>query len=77
MWSQRIHAAYPTVDGVLYESSMGAALAVALYERAADAVPATPEFNRALAEPGLATALARIAADLGYRLLWPLPPATP
>jgi hypothetical protein len=69
-WSRAIHAAYPTIDGLLYASSMHANRpAVALYERAQDAMPAAPVFNRALADPALLRRLSSAASQLGYRLV--------
>jgi hypothetical protein len=48
-WSQAMHAAYPSVEGLLYCSSMHANQpAVALFERAQDAIPPAPSFHRAL-----------------------------
>lgn len=69
-WSRTIHAAFERIDGLLYPSSMhGHAPAVALYERAADAVPSAPSFNRALADAVLDTVLRNTAAALRYRLV--------
>lgn len=66
-WSQVIYEAYPEVAGLYYSSSMHANRpAVALYERAADALDPTPVFHRELADPSLLDPLRRIAADLGY-----------
>jgi hypothetical protein len=68
-WSRAVYAAYPNVEGLLYCSAMHANRpAIALYERAASAVPATLAFNRALLDPGLTTILANAAADLRYFL---------
>ncbi len=69
-WSQRIHAAYSTVEGLYYASSMYAnAPAVALHERAASAIPAAPTFHRALNDPALVTALENVASQIGYGLI--------
>lgn len=66
-WSQRMYAAYPTIDGLLYCSSMNANRpALALYERALPAMPTAPAFNRALADPALALRIAAAASRLGY-----------
>ena len=68
-WSQRIHEAYPRVEGILYSSSMNAnAPAVALYERARTALPSAPTFHRPLADPGLLVVLQNAALRFGYRL---------
>ncbi len=66
-WSRAIHEAYPDVAGLLYASSMnGNEPAVALYERAAPALPVAPVFDRPLSHPGLLAPLERIAESLGY-----------
>jgi hypothetical protein len=70
LWSQRIYEAYPQVDGLYYCSSMHANRpAVALYERAMDALPARPLLHRPLKDPMLFTALRNAAHSLGYRLV--------
>lgn len=69
-WSRAIYDAYPAVDGLLYCSSMHANRpAVALYERAAGAVPSVPHFHRALADPALLPRLNAAATRLGYGLV--------
>jgi hypothetical protein len=68
-WSQSIYAAYPAVEGLLYCSSMHANQpAVALFERAQNALPSAPAFHRALADPGLLLRLNAAATLLGYQL---------
>ncbi len=68
-WSSAIHHAYPTIEGLLYPSSMAANQdAVAIYERAADAFSASPTFHRPLLDPALRHALARVAWEFGYGL---------
>ena len=68
-WSQAIHAAFPAVDGLLYGSSMnGNQPCVALYERAARAMPANPSYNRMLTDPTLLTTLKNACTDLHYAL---------
>jgi hypothetical protein len=69
-WSRAIYDAYPTIDGLWYGSSMNANRpSIALYERADDAIPTSPIFNRPLSDPALATTL-RLAADqFGYDLV--------
>jgi hypothetical protein len=68
-WSRTIYEAYPDVCGLLYASSMnGNRPAVALYERAARALPEAPDFNRPLSDAALLLPLERIALDLGYDL---------
>jgi RES domain-containing protein len=69
-WSRAIYAAYPRIDGLLYPSSMNAnKRAVALYERAANALPTTPALHRALSDPSLFSRLNAAATVLGYGLV--------
>jgi hypothetical protein len=69
-WSQRIYDAYPEIDGLLYPSSMGGnADAVALYERARDALPAAPAFHRPLADPSLRAPLFAAARAIRYAIV--------
>jgi RES domain len=69
-WSSAIYAAYATVEGFLYASSMHANRpAVALYERARPALPAAPVFHRALSDPALLRRLSAAAGRLGYRIV--------
>lgn len=69
-WSRTIHEAYPDIFGLLYASSMnGNRSAVALYERAARALPEAPDFNRPLSDAALLVPLERIASSLGYDLV--------
>ena len=68
-WSRAIYDAFPTVDGLLYGSSMNANQpAYALYERAATALSLTPTADRALDDAALTTRLAAAAGALNYRL---------
>lgn len=69
-WSQAFYTAFPDVDGLLYGSSMNANQpCVALYERAATAMPASPSTNRMLIDPNLLTSLKNGCADLNYNLI--------
>ncbi len=66
-WSQRIYEDYPAIEGLYYPSSMhGNSPSVALYERAETALPGSPMFNRALADPLLDGVVARACTLLGY-----------
>jgi hypothetical protein len=68
-WARVIYTSYPEAQGVWYGSSMAAsAPCVALFERAAGALPGAPSFHHALADATLEAFLVRIAAELGYRL---------
>jgi hypothetical protein len=69
-WSRTIYEAYPEAEGLWYASSMYAnAPAVALYERAKQALPLVPEANRALADAVLQISLENAALDLNYALI--------
>jgi len=69
-WARAIYEAYPDVEGLWYRSAMnGGEPAMALWERAAAAVPVQPEVHLPLDHPGLEVPLARIAGALRYRLL--------
>lgn len=69
-WSRAIYATFADVEGLLYASSMHANRpALALYERAQDAMPAAPAFHRALSDPALVPRLNAAAATLGYGLV--------
>ena len=55
------------IAGLWYPSSMGGnRAAVALYERAAAAMPGRPVFHRALADPALTAIVLRAAGRFGY-----------
>ncbi len=69
-WSRAIYAAFPTLDGLYYASSMHQnRVAVALYERAKDGLPSSPSFHRALVDPSIERRLDAAAVALGYRLV--------
>ena len=69
-WARRIYEAYPWLDGIFYGSSMdGNAPCAALFERAVDALPASPRLHRALVDPLLRPLLQRAALELNYDLL--------
>lgn len=70
-WARGFHRAYPQIQGLYYPSSMHANRpALVLNERAAaaGAIPATPHFHRALADPALLTVLKNAALELGFEL---------
>lgn len=69
-WSASIYEAYSHIEGLWYSSSLYANKpAVALYERARTAIPATPLFHRALADLALFGRLDRAATVIDYTLL--------
>jgi hypothetical protein len=69
-WSQAIYAEYPTVEGLLYPSSMHANRpTIALYERARTSLPVAPSFHRALDDAALLPRLSAAATRLGYGIV--------
>lgn len=69
-WARAIYAAYPDLDGIHYASSMFQnAPAVALFERAEDAIPDRPFFHHRLDDAVLDTVLRNVATDIGYLLV--------
>ncbi len=69
-WSRVIYDAYPDLEGLYYASSMnGNEPAVAIYERASNALPRSPVLNRPLSDAPLLIPLKRITAELGYDLI--------
>jgi hypothetical protein len=68
-WARELYDAYPHIQGIYYGSSMnGHAPAVALNERAQQAMPPLPLFHRALNDDMLVDTLQRIALRLAYGL---------
>jgi hypothetical protein len=70
-WSRRIYEAYPTLEGLLYRSSMSSDHAVALYDRGASLIPAAPQFHRALIDPVLTAPLLQVCDEIGYVIAMP------
>ncbi|MGV6876787.1 RES family NAD+ phosphorylase [Pseudochelatococcus sp. B33] len=69
-WSRAIYETYPDIDGLIYPSSMGGnADACALLERAQTALPSTPDFHRALADPAMDGPLLAATAAINFGLL--------
>lgn len=69
-WAQQFYAAYPEIDGILYGSSMyGNSPAIALFERAARAIPSRPVFHRALQDSLLDNVLTETARKINYNLI--------
>jgi len=66
-WARAIYAAYPSLHGLWYASSMGAnEPAQALFERAKFAMPGVPVIHRRLADPELEGYVRRVARRFGY-----------
>ncbi len=69
-WSRAFYEAYPQIQGLHYASCMHENRpSLALYERAAVAIPARPSFHRALADQALRLMLRNAAVRLNYFLL--------
>jgi hypothetical protein len=65
-WAAALYDAFDH-DGLLYLSSMHpGAQAMALNERCSEALPASPDFNRPLADPSLTDVVDACAFRLGY-----------
>lgn len=70
LWSRVFYDAFPEIDGIWYPSSIAVGQkALALYERAGDALPAAPGFHRSLADPAMMAPLVISADQLGYGLV--------
>lgn len=66
-WSRAIYEQYPDIEGLAYPSSMNANQpALALFERAADAIPGSPIEHYALSDPVLRAEIEESAGRLGY-----------
>jgi hypothetical protein len=68
-WSRVIYSSYPAANGIWYPSSLVNLPAVALYDRAAHAIPKRPAFNEPLSSPKLTKGLLASAARLNYALI--------
>ena len=69
-WARQLYEAYPKIDGILYSSSMyGNAECVALFERAAPAIPTLTVFHRALNDPAMLAVLTETSREIGYQLV--------
>jgi hypothetical protein len=68
-WARELYEAYPGIQGLYYGSSMnGHAPAVALNDRAQEAMPEQPQFHRALNDDLLVDTLQQVALRLSYGL---------
>ena len=69
-WSRALYDAYPAMQGILYCSSMnGNAPSVALFERAAGALPDAPHVHRMLDDPALSRVVQVAAFECGYQVV--------
>jgi hypothetical protein len=66
-WARTIAAQFPSLDGLWVDSTITGDPNVVLWSSAANAMPTTPNWSRALADPAFRPVVAAIArADLGY-----------
>lgn len=70
-WSRDLYEAHPDVDGLRYRSSMsgGRSIAVALYERAQDAMPPSAAVSMPLRDPAIRDPVIAAAARVGYQVI--------
>ncbi len=69
-WAQLIHATYPDVDGIWYQTSnCPPARSLALNERSADALPSTPEGSWALNDPSIRHLIDAAADSIEYQVV--------
>ncbi|WP_156748000.1 RES family NAD+ phosphorylase [Mycobacterium sp. E3198] len=68
-WARVIVAAYPTLDGMRYNSRFAGKACIALFPPAATAMPLRPSSSHPLTHPGLAKRIARVADRLGYSMV--------
>ena len=69
-WALQLYDAFPEADGIYYGSSMyGHQLAIALFERSANAIPTTVNLHRQLNDPELKSVIVRTAWDIGYTVV--------
>ena len=70
-WSRDFHEAYPTIDGLRYRSSMsgGGNVAMALYERAIDAMPTQDLVRVPLGHPEMRREVVDVAERIGYEVV--------
>lgn len=68
-WARTLYEAFPDADGLRYESVMHPEhAALALFERAGDALPDAPHFHRALADPDLGPMIHNAARRFGFEI---------
>lgn len=66
-WARQLYDAFPEIEGLLYCSSMyGNQPAIALFERAAHAIPARPLIHRELRDAAIQDVLLQTADKIGY-----------
>lgn len=68
-WAHAIVAAFPTLDGLRYNSRFAGQPCLALFGPARTAMPSRPVISLPLAHPDLTSRLAGAAKRLGYRVV--------
>ena len=70
-WSTAFHELYPSIQGVIYRSSLTGRFCVALYERAEGAFEdgAKVAIHRSLADPLMHRTILSVADEIGYALI--------
>lgn len=69
-WARAIAAQFPALDGLWVDSTITGDPNVVLWSSAANAMPTTPNWSRALADPAFRPVVAAIArTDLGYAVI--------
>ncbi|SPM30382.1 hypothetical protein K875_05642, partial [Mycobacterium terramassiliense] len=68
-WARVIVAAFPTLDGMRYNSRFAGNACIALFPPAATAMPPRPYTSHPLTHPGLAKRIAGVADRLGYSMV--------
>lgn len=70
LWARAVYEQYADVEGLIYASSMNANRpAIALFERGAGAIPASPIFHDPLSDPALTASIRNIAHKIGYKVI--------
>ena len=69
-WAQRLHDAFPQIDGILYCSSMnGNAPSIALFERAQRAIPSHNLLHRELRDNSMTSVITMTAQKINYAMV--------
>jgi RES domain len=68
-WARVIVEAFPTLDGIRYNSRFAGKACMALFVPAAAAMPERPVTSHPLTHPGLARRIAGVAERLGYAMI--------
>jgi RES domain len=68
-WARVIVEAFPSLDGMRYNSRFAGKVCIVLFPPAATAMPARPETSHPLTHPGLAKRIASVADRLGYSMV--------